>query len=166
MAIWQYSLLIIPEKSIGEDYKCIFKNNTTKYLPKTDFFWKESDIDVLKIVTEIDKLVERADWSKENHYAWKGNSDNEDNDGHIYLDSNTNKITEFFFRVDLRKKNNIKNFLHGLVKLCEQNELILINLKGEILEPKIEIIIENLKNSNAISFLKNPTAYIENLSKQ
>ena len=166
MAIWQYGFLVIPKESITENYNCIFKNNQTKYLPKTESFWTNSNLDISKMATEIDKFVERADWSKENYYAWKGNNDNEDNDGHISLDNITNKITEFYFRVDLREKSNIENFLYGLVKICTQNELIILNLKGEILEPKIEIIIENLKKSNAVSFLKNPNEHIKNLAEE
>ena len=166
MAIWQYSLLVIPKESITENYNCIFKNNKTKYLPKTESFWTNTNLDIFKIVAEIDKLVKRADWSTEDYYGWKGKSDNEDNDCHISLNNNTNKITEFIFRVDLREKSNVEKFLYGLVNICAENELVLLNLKGEILEPKIEIIIENLKKSNAVSFLKNPNEYIKNLAEK
>ncbi|TDW52257.1 hypothetical protein EV144_101945 [Flavobacterium sp. 270] len=164
MAIWQYLLIVVPEKSIQNDYQCIFKNNKTKFLPQTKSFWKVYDKDVSSIISGIDQIIKRADWSSETLLSWKGNTTNEeDNDCSISINKDKTRIKEFQFRVDLRKESNLINFLIPILKICEMNKLVLIDLKGEIHKPKIEDIITSIKASNATAFLNDPIAFLKGL---
>jgi hypothetical protein len=165
MAIWQYQLIVVPENSIDDNYECIFKNNKTKFLPVTDSFWKNFDGNVSSIITELDQIIPKGDWSSETFLGWKGNgNNNEDNDAHISLSDDKNKIKEFVFRIDLRKASNINNVFQSILSLCKKNNLILIDLKGNIFKPKLETLIESIKASNANTFLTDPLKYLENLS--
>lgn len=62
MAVWQYLLIVVPEDSIDDNYQCIFKNNKTKYLPKTDSFWKSFNGDIPSIIAELDQIIPNSKW--------------------------------------------------------------------------------------------------------
>lgn len=55
------------------------------------------------------------------------------------------KIEEFQFRIDLRKPSNITNILQSILNLCEKHNLVLIDLKGKIFEPKLENVLGSIK---------------------
>jgi len=164
MAIWQYLLIVVPENSIDNNYQCIFKNNTTKYLPKTKSFWKEFEGNPVSIISEIDQIIPRADWGDETYICWKGNANNnEDNDASISLSDDKTKIEEFQFRIDLRKVSNITHVFQSILNLCEANHLVLIDLKGEIFKPKLADILKSMKTSNANAFLTDPINFLDSL---
>lgn len=167
MAIWQYLLIVVPEKSIQNDYQCIFKNNTTEYLPETEPLWKDFDGDTISIISTMDSIIKRADWGDETYICWKGDTKNEeDNDCSISLNKDKNQIIEFRFRIDLRKASNLTTTLQPILKLCEDNQLILMDLKGEIHKPKIEDLMASIKTSNATAFLTDPIPFLENLNNK
>lgn len=165
MAVWQYLLIVVPEKSTQNNYQCIIKNNTTKYLPKTKSLWKDFNGNGNSIISEMDSIIKRVDWGNETYICWKGDESNqEDNDCSISLNGNKTQIEEFHFRIDLRKSSNITNTLKAILKICETNELVLIDLKGKIHKPKIEHLLISLEESNATAFLTDPIKFLENLS--
>lgn len=165
MAIWQYLLIVVPENSIDNNYQCIFKNNKTEFLPETDSFWNHFDGDIPSIISELDQIIPKASWSDDTCLNWKGNGkDEEDNDACICLNEDKTKIKEFQFRIDLRKRSNITEVLQSILNLCEKNQLVLIDLKGEIFKPKLENILKSIKASNASQFLTDPIKFLDNLS--
>jgi len=165
MAIWQHLLIVVPENSIDSNYQCIFKNNKSDFLPDTNSFWKNFDGDISSIISELDQIVQKADWGDETCLIWKGNEKNEeDNDACICLSDDRTKIDEFHFRIDLRKTSNITNFLQSILNICKKNQFVLIDLKGNIFKPQLEDILETIKTSNATAFLSDPIKFLENLS--
>ena len=164
MAIWQYLLIVVPEKSIDNNYQCIFKNNKTEFLPETNSFWKNFEGDIPLIISELDQIIPKANWGNETYLNWKGNGNNdEDNDACICLSDDKTKIEEFQFRIDLRKASNITTVLHAILNLCKKNQFVLIDLKGEIFKPEMQYIRESLKTSNAMKFIADPIQFFENL---
>ena len=192
MAVWQYQLNIIPKKAILEKYGSIpnellidhdgwetYWENLVDIdnLPEPNFedaktikWWTNIKIDIKKITQEIDKLVSRGDWNDDEEsgfIGWKGDTEKEeDNDGHIAYDKNTNIISEFQFRTDLRNKQNATKFLNGMLKICEQNDLMVLNTNGILLEPKLELIFDDLKKSNAVHFLTDPEDFLDKIAKK
>tara|TARA_R110002051_G_scaffold324078_1_gene419942 strand:- start:59 stop:697 length:639 start_codon:yes stop_codon:yes gene_type:complete len=192
MAVWQYQLNIIPKKAILEKYGSIpnellidhdgwekyWENvNFDNGFPEPDFedaktikWWTNTKFDIRKATEQIDKLVSRGDWNDDEDsgfIGWKGDSDKlEDNDAHIAYDKKTNVISEFQFRTDLRKRENITEFLNGMLNLCEQNDLMIFNTDGILFEPKSELIYENLKKSNAVEFLTDPEKFLEKIAER
>ena len=123
MAIWQYLLIVVPEKSIDNNYQCIFKNNKTEFLPETNSFWKNFEGDIPSIISELDQIIPKANWGNEIYLNWKGNGNNdEDNDACICLSDDKRKIEEFQFRIDLRKASNITNVLQAILNFCKKNQ--------------------------------------------
>jgi len=166
MAVWQYLLIVVPEDSIDNNYECIFKNNKTEFLPETDVFWKNFNGDIPSIISGLDQIIPKANWGNETYLNWKGNGQNEeDNDACICLNDDKTKIEEFQFRIDLRKASNITNILQSILNLCEKHNLVLIDLKGKIFEPKLEDVLGSIKASNATRFLNDPIHFFEDLSK-
>ncbi|GAA3731182.1 hypothetical protein GCM10022422_11750 [Flavobacterium ginsengisoli] len=166
MAVWQYLLIVVPKNSIDNNYECIFKNNKTKYLPETDSFWKNFGGDIPSIISEMDQIIPKANWGNDTCLNWKGNGNtDEDNDACICLSDNKSKIESFQFRIDLRKACNITAVLQSILNLCEKNQLVLIDLKGEIFQPNLEDILKSIKASNATRFLSDPIQFFEDLSK-
>jgi hypothetical protein len=192
MAVWQYQLNIIPKKAILEKYGEIPKELFIDYdgwekywanvsfdngIPEPEFedakttkWWTDVRIDIKKIIDNIDQLVERGNWNddeKSGFVGWKGDPEQEeDNDGHISYDKDTNIISEFQFRTDLRNKENATKFLNGMLNLCKQNDLMVFNTNGILFEPKPELIFEDLKKSNAITFLTDPIKFLDKIGKE
>ena len=191
MAVWQYQLNIVPKKTILEKYGTIpnelLINNESweKYwenivdienLPEPDFedantikWWTNIKIEINKTAEQIDKLVTRGNWGQDSldSISWKGNSEiEEDNDCFLSFDPKNQIIEDFHFRTDLRKKENITIFLNGMLNLCEQNDLMVFNINGILLEPKSELIFEDLKKSNAVSFLTNPEKFLDKIAEK
>ncbi|QSB25889.1 hypothetical protein [Flavobacterium sp. CLA17] len=165
MAIWQYLLIVVPENSIDSNYESIFKNNETEFLPETNSFWENFDGNISTIISEIDKIIPKANWGNDTYLNWKGNGNNdEDNDACICLNDDTTKIEEFQFRIDLRKASNITNTLQALLNLCQENQFVLIDLKGEIFKPELDDIFKSMTASNATRFLNDPIKFLENIS--
>ncbi|WP_264523540.1 hypothetical protein [Flavobacterium sp. N502536] len=166
MAIWQYLLIVVPQNSIDSNYKCIFKNNKSDFLPPTNSLWKNFNGDISSIISELDQIIPKADWNDETYLSWKGNADNdEDNDACICLSADKSKVEEFQFRIDLRKESNIIKVLQSILNLCKKNQFVLIDLKGAIFQPQLEDILKSIKTSNATSFLTDPIKFLENLSQ-
>lgn len=166
MAVWQYLLIAVPEDSIDNNYECIFQNNKTEFLPETDVFWENFDDGIPSIISELDQIIPKANWGNETCLNWKGNGQNEeDNDACICLSDDKSKIKEFQFRVDLRKASNITEVLQSILNLCEKNQLVLIDLKGEIFKPNLKDIFKSIQASNATRFLNDPIHFFEDLNK-
>jgi hypothetical protein len=154
MAIWQYHLNVIPKKSVADKNGAITKvviNSNNEAIA-----WREStEVCIDFISKQIDKYVSRSTWNKKDSgiISWKGDTNNkEDNDVLISYDLTTNRISGFQFRTDTRDKQNTTKFLNGILNVCKQNNLIVFNLDDVLIEPHLQLILEDLKTSDAVSF--------------
>ena len=182
MAIWQYNLDVIPKDSIikkhGEIPDLLFidhdswesywkKNHESKTIMQPSFedaktinWWDDFKLDSEKIATLIDSLVTRSIYNRENSgmTAWKGDTDNrQDNDVHLSYDPVSKTISEFRFRVDVRDKKNIDTFLNGMINICKEHDLMVYNEDGKLMSPSMDLILNDLKTSNAQSFIRRIT---------
>lgn len=184
MAIWQYELNVIPRKGILDRYGEIpdkffmdkegwerfwktfnrdFDNIKYDFEDaKTIQWWKNISFDVERVAEEMDKLVKRGKQSRIGYIWWKGDMDNdEDHDAYISFDGETKEVKGFQFRTDLRNMTKALKFMEGMLGICSQNELMLMNVEGGLFEPRMELILEDMKTSNAKKFLTNPSKFIE-----
>ncbi|PKV48847.1 hypothetical protein ATE84_0861 [Aquimarina sp. MAR_2010_214] len=185
MAIWQYQLNIIPKNAVLDKYGeipeklFIDEKGWEKYwenvnydngFPEPDFedartikWWRNTKLNIRNTANHIDKLVKRGDWSNDKDLiGWKGNTENkEDNDCQISFDEKTEEIGEFYFRTDLRNKENAMKFMNGMLEICSKNNLMVMNTEGYLFEPNSELIFEDLRKSNAVKFLTDPVKFIE-----
>jgi len=183
MAIWQYQLTVIPQDVIidllgklpdklfiDKEARKIYWNNISNEInivvedAWTFDWWKFTKIDIELIANQIDKLVTRGSFNNSDFLSWKGDDKiNEDNDAGICIDEETGKITDFRFRTDLRKFENISMFLYEMIKICNANDFLLMNNNGDLFEADIKIISEDLIKSNAARFLTDPIKFLESI---
>lgn len=183
MAIYQFYLAVVPKKGIvgyfGEipdKFEVDFKKRTENFSSEEtedefDYFefiqhkcWEIVNIDSEEIINQIDQKLDRASWGNDkecNH--WKTETNEVDNDSWVLISPESNQIKEFTFRADLRQTK--LKFLIEMVELAKEKELLLIDRKGNLVEPEIENVIELVKKSNAFKFVENPTAFLNDLEK-
>jgi hypothetical protein len=182
MAVYQYLLYVIPLQSVKERFEVIPKNifrsqdvrgenlfsSDQEYKPtfrdiRSISWWKNNPIDTSKISECLDDIMPRTFYSEPTFLSWKGNSsEKEDNDARIFANSN-NEIEEFEFRVDLRDSNKFPKILESLLKICLNNDCLVIDAKGNLMKPKLKIVAESLLSSNALRFLIDPEEFLKSL---
>ncbi|MBL3549648.1 MULTISPECIES: hypothetical protein [Chryseobacterium] len=170
MAIWQYQLIVIPEKKLLKNNNKIplrvFSNPNKRSYYLNFNWWKGAFIDTKLIKEEIGKHVPLRDWSNENFFGWKGNTkNNEDNDAFMSVIS-SHEISGFQFRTDLRNRNNIENFLKQMLIICKNNNWLVMNVNGNVFYSDFEVILDDIRKSNAYSFLEDPHVFITKLNER
>lgn len=184
MAIYQFNLTIIPRTSLLERFGTIpdalkvdyderkehFNKSKEGELSESDVYsdaltqdwWSKIEIDIPKLVSRIDKYVNRADWgNSEFSYNWKTYTDEVDNDAYLSLNEENGKIEELNFRADLREKGFA--FLRNMINLSKENDWLLMDVKGNLCEPVIEEVKRLIKISYCYRFLTNPEQFFDDL---
>ena len=185
MAIWQYNISIIPKESVlqkhgevpnkliinHEAWEKYWDNYTEGKEPnfedaKTINWWKKTNISVTELSKDIDTIIPRANWGSKSSINWKGNTENnEDNDASLIFNSVTNEIEEMTIRIDLRDPDKFPQFLESLCSILKKRNLLLMDLKGNLMEPSVFKISKHLLDSNAIKFLIDPEDFLNSLQK-
>ena len=160
MAIWQYTLLIIPKANFERAYSAFVNQPVTQYRKNISDFWEETIVDSENIENGISELIPKADFCFSDTLYFKSPRDIGDNDCSIYFKKG--KIVDFNIRIDLRTDDLIR-LLKGLVIFCNKNSLLLMNLHYEIVESEINKLLEDIKKSNNLKFLTDPIKFLEDL---
>ncbi len=184
MALYQFFLAIIPKKGIVEYFGEIPKKIEVDFQKRTEFFlneeiedefdyfefiqqkcWQLSNIESKEMISRIDQKLDRASWGDKNSSLniWKTETEYVDNDACILINEERSQIEGFTFRADLRQPK--LKFLIDMVELSKEKELLLIDRKGNLVEPEIEDVIGLIKKSNALRFLENPIKYLTDLGE-
>ena len=167
MAIYQYYLAFIPKigllKKHGVIPTEINVNTEDGYFDaKTEQYWELAEINFDNVKLEIDKLIEKADWGNDEEcFIWKTETNVLDNDASMSLNSETKKIEHLSFRADLREPQ--LKFLIGMLQLAKTNEMMLMNRKGNLLNPNFDELKSFIKMSNPFKFIENPEKFIDDL---
>lgn len=186
MAIWQFQLVVIPRKGVIEKFGEIpdkleidFKErNEHFYLKKEKLltdedkfkdaliqdWWSSSELQVMEVVHQIDKLVKRADYSKDTFVQWKYSKNRVDNDAWMSINKESGKIEELIFRTDLREEKLI--FLKEMIKMAKDYDWLLMDMKGNLANPVFKEIVELIKISNSYKFAQDPYGFLEELGKK
>lgn len=157
MAIWQFNLTAIPRKGILERYGLIPKTLDRKSVKHVDL-WHSSDLDIAVIINRIDKIIKRADYGDENWVSWKTGTEEPDNDASLSLNEATKRIEDLNFRADLREKELA--YLREVTSIARDYDWMLLDLKGNLVNPSKDEIIESIEKSNAYKFLSNPREFL------
>ncbi|MBC8111884.1 MAG: hypothetical protein H7Y04_12560 [Verrucomicrobia bacterium] len=153
MAIYQYYLAFVPKIGLLKKHEVIpdqilISTDNGYFEANTDEYWELAKVTFHDIKLGIDKIVDKADWGNDcENFNWKTYTNELDNDAWMSINLETEKITEFSFRADLREPSLV--FLNGMLALAENNEMMVMDRKGYLLEPKLGEIKEFIKMSNA-----------------
>lgn len=167
MAIYQYYLAFIPKIGLIKKHKIIpiqieISLETGYFEAKTDEYWELAKINFQDIKVGIDKIVDKADWGNDRDiFHWKTYKAELDNDALLYINFEKKEITELSFRADLREPN--LKFLNGMLELAKKHEMMLMDRKGNLLNPEFNEIIDFIKVSNTFKFIENPEKFIDDL---
>jgi hypothetical protein len=77
-----------------------------------------------------------------------------DNDASMCINFENEEITELSFRADLREPN--LKFLNEMLELAKKYEMMLMDRKGNVLNPEFNEIKDFIKVSNTFKFIENP----------
>ncbi len=129
---------------------------------RTIHWWKEIKINITELEKEIDKIITRASWTDDR--IWKSEKAEFDHDVSIGLNKTNEFIDEFMFRTDLT--DNTLNFLNSMLKICEENDWILMDRNGNLCNPNISDLEQLINDSDADRFLRNPTKFFDELNNE
>jgi hypothetical protein len=167
MAIYQYYLAFIPKIGLLKKHEVIpnqieISTETAYFEAKTDEYWELAQIPFNEIKVGIDEIVDKADWGNDiDIFNWKTYKVELDNDASMCINSESEKITELSFRADLREPN--LKFLNGMLELAKKYEMMLMDRKGNLLNPEFNEIKDFIKVSNTFKFIENPEKFIDDL---
>ena len=143
MALWQFDFYIVPRK------RCVIAED----LDNEDILsWKQDEISSI----EISFLERKTSWTED--IVQYGELDGTCIE-FLYEDR---KLEEISCRFDLRalSKNLLKEILDFVGKIDG-----MIFYEGKIYEPKLDEVVELMKNSKANKFCQNPINFFEELSE-
>lgn len=181
MAIYQFYAAVFPKKGIVEYFGEIpnkletnFQTRTENFLnfqceDESDYFefiqhkcWDFVETNAEEIISQIDQKLDRATWGNDKDSAnWKTATEDVDNDAWILKNQEQNQIMEFTFRADLRQPK--LKFLTEMIEIAKGNDLLLMDEKGNLVEPEIQKVFELIEKSNAYKFVTNPLEFLEGL---
>ncbi len=186
MAIYQFHLTVVPRKGLIEmfgltpqtlDFEIekelgIHPTNeldTTKNADASNEatirkMWLSTGLKAIEVVDRIDQKLERANWG--NHTSsieWKLDTGEIDNDAFLSINPDSGKIEEFTFRADLRE-NDLK-FLREMIEIGKDFDWLLMDVKGNLVNPEIEEILRLIENSNSFRFIQNPAKFLRDLEQ-
>lgn len=181
MAIYQFYIATIPKKGVIQHFGKIPDKFEVDFQKRTEFFfndedefdyfefiqhkcWKIAEVNSREIIKQIDQKLNRANWGNDKESNnWNTETKEEDNDAWVLTNSEQNQIVEFTFRADLRQPK--LKFLNEMIELSKEKELLLIDRKGNIVEPEMAKVIELIKKSDALKFVENTIKFLSNLEK-
>lgn len=185
MAIWQFQLVVIPKKGVLEKFGEIPDTVEIDYEERTEHFhlkkeglieeedefkdaltqdwWSSTDLQPIEIIHQIDKKVRRANYGRDTFVNWKFNNGKVDNDASMSINEETGKIEIIRFRADLRE-DELK-FLREMIELAENYDWLLMDMKGNLVEPKFREVAKLIKNSNSYKFLKDPLKFLTDVGE-
>ncbi|MCC6725020.1 MAG: hypothetical protein IT258_10955 [Saprospiraceae bacterium] len=187
MAIYQFGFTVIPKSGVLDkygqvperlhiDYEAWEKyRKTLKYNGNDDSpnfedaltfdWWKNSNKNAIAFIEVVDSIAKRSNWGNFDEYiSWKNAGDEiADEDAFIEFENVSKRIKEFGFRFDLRF--GVNEFLFTLLDLCAKNEMLLLDKRGNLIEPRIDLVFKLVQTSNAHRFVTNPSKFFDLLNK-
>jgi hypothetical protein len=140
MAIWQYTLELIPKGDLDIIGNDIGTENYNKFV-----FWKDGNYDCKYFVPITQLLPEGESWSK--HIKLYGSEDSTC----IKLIIEDGKIVEVVIRLDFR--NDYSKLLSQIIEFCSLNSLVLLDEEHNILPLNETSIVYLIKSSTQYSKL-------------
>lgn len=163
MAIWQYTVILIPTDNFEENYKEFINQIETDYRKETYFFWKNYYLNKKLIAKKIDSYISEYKSETKNSIYWKGNVEKfQDNDCSLFFEGDS--IKEFDIRFDIRNKENVKIFVELILQLATEHKLKFMNLKYHFFEAHKDLLTKDIMESNATKFLTNPEEFLKSLT--
>ena len=181
MAIWQFHIYLIPQKSLLNKYGQVptqlimdrdgwsdyFQNSSLDTEPEfedalTIHWWLDLNINLDSLMPQLNTFGDIQSWTQ-NAEGLRSFGDTHRNDISVCFDNTTKIIEEVSCRLDLRKLD--KSFLNKVLSLATQFECLLMDRQGRLYQPSIEALFDTIKLSNANRFVGDSEQFLNDLSK-
>jgi len=154
MAIWQFSVDFIPRKNLIQRFGKILKTIDDEVL------WKENLEEGVDLPNNYENFLnclgerEKLKWTQKS-FNWG----DYDNGTHITINcENENKIS-VFCRFHVGEWD--ESFVNTVLEFADLCDCVLLTKNETVIEPKIDLFIEEVKNSNSYRFCRNPVGYLQ-----
>ncbi|MCP4146434.1 MAG: hypothetical protein GY757_01665 [bacterium] len=156
MAIWQYDVVLIPIQSLKEHFKNVPNKLDLNSYDNIEW-WKDTPLskDLEFRISKI--LPANTSWSPEIK-IW-GNEDSHC----IKLVTDGSYVEEILIRIDLR--NLSVKFLEKIIEFTSSADCLLYTHGLLLMEANINLLIEDIKQSDSAKFLLDPVGFLKNLKR-
>jgi len=180
MAIWQFHIYIIPEKSLLNKYGqlpsklAMEKEGWNDYFQNADLdtepnfedaltihWWLDLNINVDNILPLLITFGDLQTWTQ-NADGLRSFGDTDTNDISVCFNNTTKIVEEVSCRLDLRQLD--KSFIDKIILLATQYECLLMDRQGRLCQPTLNAFLEAIKLSNAKRFVGDPEEFLNDLS--
>jgi hypothetical protein len=168
MAIYQYHLTVIPRLTLLRHWNPI--PDKVQYRDNPEFgddlinvnWWENLNMDFDDIEKRIRPFADQVEWTKTTE-GMKVFGNNDTNDITISK-TELGQFEELSFRIDLREID--KSFITNVLTISKDLDCLLLDSQGNLFEPTLENLADNMKTSNAFKFVTDPTDFLNKLGKE
>jgi hypothetical protein len=159
MAIWQWRLILIPEKALLKKFE-VLPLAIAQELAE-DFPWWSETQPRSGFEKKIDSILPQMDSWSTSMRMW-GQKDG--NDAYVcYTDESKNKTEEVAFRIDARDLS--QELVRGICALATDLDCMLMTSEYELLAPDEATVLRALSDSTAKKFTDDPVSTLRSLSR-
>lgn len=168
MAIYQYHVTVIPRQTLLRHWNPIPNKVQYRDNPKLGDdlidvnWWENLNPDFDDIEKRIRSFADQVEWTKTTE-GMKTFGNNATNDITISK-TELGQLEGISFRIDLREID--KGFIDNVLTISKDLDCLLLDSQGNLFEPTHGNLADNIKKSNAIKFLTNPTDFLTKLDKE
>jgi len=181
MAIWQFKISLVPGQSLVEKYGeplptqlNVNKEGWEAYMKETDFsdrpafedaftvyWWLPLRLDLNTLQPILEEIGDLQEWTADADGLRNfGNPDT--NDISVCFDSETNNVEDVSCRIDLRNLDTV--FIGQVLSLAKNYDCLLMDRQARLFEVSEVALIEAIRKSNAMRFVKDPNQFFSDLS--
>ena len=169
MAIYQYHLTVVPRQTLLRLWNIIPVNVILHNNPTFDeddlinvMWWDEATVNFKEIEKRILDFTDQVEWTKSSKDV-KDFGDNDTNDISIGQ-GDSGLLEEMSFRIDLRKID--RHFIDNVLTIVKDLDCLLLDREGNLFEPTLDNLANNLKASDAYEFMTDPKDFLDKLGKE
>jgi hypothetical protein len=168
MAIYQYHVTVIPRQTILRYWNPIPGKVLYHENPKfgDDLinlnWWENINTDFDDIEKRIRSFANQVEWTKRIE-GMKTFGNNDTNDITISK-TELGQFEGMSFRIDLREIDKI--FINNVLTISKELDCLLLDSQGNLFEPTLKNLVDNIKTSNAFQFVLYLTDFLNTLGKE
>lgn len=154
MAIWQFSIDFIPRKNLIQRFGEIPNAIDDEIL------WKENLEEGVNLPKDFETFLNRL--GQKEILEWRMNSYNwgdYDDGTHITIECNDKNKSSVYCRFNVGEME--LNFVKIVLEFAKICNCVLLTKNENIIEPKLNLFIDELKKSNSYRFCNDPIEYLQ-----
>jgi|SRR5579859_1010970 len=160
MAIWQFRLILIPEKILLSRYE-VLPLRLSQKVAENVLWW--SDVQpVAGFEKWIDLILTQAPSWSSSMRMW---GEKRGNEAYVcYADLGMTIVEEIAFRIDVREISS--DFIHQICVLAKQLDCVLMTTDYSILVPDEACVLTAMANSTAQKYLVDPASALSSIDQR